>query len=165
MPKGKRRGKRCPYGPRYYESQCGPIPYDRSHPHWLAFFGNIAEQIVRSFRPRRVLDVGCGKGFLVECLRDGGVEAYGFDISEYAIGEARPDIQPYCWVAQSPIRPPSTLPDLSCSWSGRSPRWANSASRTRCRAERRRWAKTSLGRARGRWSSPTAKSSRPSRFR
>ncbi len=46
-----------------------------------------------------MLDVGCAKGFLVECLRDRGVEAYGFDISEYAIGEVRPDIRAYCWVA------------------------------------------------------------------
>jgi GT2 family glycosyltransferase len=30
------------------------------------------------------------------------VEAYGFDVSEYAIGEVRPDIQPYCWVGSAP---------------------------------------------------------------
>jgi GT2 family glycosyltransferase len=45
-----------------------------------------------------VLDAGCAKGFLVECLRDRGVEAYGIDISEYAISEVRADIQPYCRV-------------------------------------------------------------------
>jgi hypothetical protein len=45
--------------------------------------------------------VGCAKGFLVECLRDRGVEAYGFDISEYAIGEVRPDVRPYCWVGSA----------------------------------------------------------------
>jgi len=87
------------YDANYYSHHCGGIPYDRTHPHWLHFFGNIADEIIRAFKPKRVLDVGCAKGFLVECLRDRGVEAYGFDISEYAIGEVRPDIRAYCWVA------------------------------------------------------------------
>jgi SAM-dependent methyltransferase len=87
------------YDAEYYKSHCGETPYDRSQPYWLSFFGHIADEIVRAFRPKKVLDVGCAKGFLVECLRDRGVEAFGFDISEYAIGEVRPDIRPYCWVA------------------------------------------------------------------
>jgi GT2 family glycosyltransferase/predicted nucleic acid-binding Zn-ribbon protein len=48
-----------------------------------------------------VLDVGCAKGFLVEALRDRGVEAFGIDISEYAIGEVRPDLEPHCRVASA----------------------------------------------------------------
>ena len=51
--------------------------------------------------PKRVLDVGCAKGFLVEALRDRGVDAFGIDVSEYAIGEVRPDIRPYCRVASA----------------------------------------------------------------
>ena len=35
----------------------------------------------------RVLDVGCGKGFLVKDLMNAGVPAYGIDVSEYAIGK------------------------------------------------------------------------------
>ncbi len=94
------------YGAEYFTHHCGPIPYDRRHLHWLEFFGKIADEIIRSLRPRRVLDVGCAKGFLVECLRDRGVEAYGFDVSEYAINQVRPDIRRYCWVASAtePIR-------------------------------------------------------------
>ena len=57
--------------------------------------------MVAEIKPRRVLDVGCAKGFLVEALRDRGVEAFGIDISEYAIGEVRPDIKPYCRVASA----------------------------------------------------------------
>jgi hypothetical protein len=37
----------------------------------------------------------------VEALRDRGVEAYGIDISNYAIGEVRRDIRPYCRVASA----------------------------------------------------------------
>lgn len=93
------------YGADYFDHHCGVI-YDRRQPLWLDFFGRVADEIVRSLRPKRVLDVGCAKGFLVECLRDRGVETYGFDISEYAIGQVRPDMRRYCWVASAtaPIR-------------------------------------------------------------
>ena len=37
----------------------------------------------------------------MECLRDRGVEAFGVDISEYAIGEVRPDIRRFCRVASA----------------------------------------------------------------
>ena len=33
----------------------------------------------------RVLDVGCAKGFLVKDFLDLGIDAYGLDISEYAL--------------------------------------------------------------------------------
>jgi GT2 family glycosyltransferase/SAM-dependent methyltransferase len=90
-----------PYGPNYYNAYYSPLGasvYSRENPHWLKFFGHFADEIVRQLNPRTVLDIGCAKGFLVECLRDRGVEAYGFDVSEYAINEVRPDIKPYCWV-------------------------------------------------------------------
>jgi GT2 family glycosyltransferase/SAM-dependent methyltransferase len=89
------------YDEDYFRCHCGPFPYDRAHPHWLEFFGRIADEIVRRLGPKRVLDVGCAMGFLVESLRDRGVEAYGFDISEYAIRHVRPDIRRYCWVASA----------------------------------------------------------------
>ena len=40
-----------------------------------------------------VLIVGCAYGFLVEELVNLGVDAYGLDISEFAIGQAAPEIQ------------------------------------------------------------------------
>jgi GT2 family glycosyltransferase len=91
------------YGFEYYETcgRLGPNSYTRENPHWLRFFGRVAEGIIGELNPRTVLDVGCAKGFLVECLRDRGVEAYGFDVSEYAIGHVRTDIRPYCWVGSS----------------------------------------------------------------
>jgi hypothetical protein len=62
------------------------------------FFGSIADELIRSFSPTRVFDAGCAHGFLVEALRDRGVEAWGRDISEFAISQVRPDIQPCCKV-------------------------------------------------------------------
>ena len=82
-----------------YKSASG-VPYCRMEP-WLSFFAGIAEKIVHEMNPKTVLDVGCAKGFLVEALRDRGVEAFGLDISEYAISECRDDIKPYCWVASA----------------------------------------------------------------
>jgi GT2 family glycosyltransferase len=90
-----------PYDRHYFETALGPVPYDREHPQWMEFFGTVADHIVAEIKPRRVLDVGCAKGFLVEALRDRGVETFGIDISAYAIGEVRPDIRPYCRVASA----------------------------------------------------------------
>ena len=82
-----------------YKSACG-IPYGRSG-EWLNFFAGIADKIVQEINPRTVLDVGCAKGLLVEALRDRGADAFGLDISEYAISQCREDIRPYCWVASA----------------------------------------------------------------
>jgi cell division protein FtsB len=45
------------------------------------------------------LDAGCAKGFLVETLRDRGIDARGIDISAYAIQEVYGPVKPYCTVA------------------------------------------------------------------
>ena len=47
----------------------------------------VAKRIVKHFNLKRgskVLDIGCGKGFLVKDLLDTGINAYGLDISTYA---------------------------------------------------------------------------------
>ena len=80
----------------YFRHSCGPA-YERSA-HWLNFFDGIGEHIVRRMGPRTVLDAGCAMGFLVEALRDRGVEAFGLDISEYALQRVRDDLKPYCWL-------------------------------------------------------------------
>lgn len=85
------------YNEKYYESHLGP-EYIRNN-GWEEVFGRIADRIIKEFQPKTVLDAGCAIGFLVEALRDRGVEAYGIDISEYAISKVRDDIKPYCKVA------------------------------------------------------------------
>ena len=99
------------YGESYYATHCGHIPYDRSQPHWGEFFGKIADDLVRTFRPRRAFDAGCALGFLVEALWDRGVMASGRDISEYAISNTRPDIRQFCSVGSltEPIEGPVDL--------------------------------------------------------
>lgn len=85
------------YNEAYYHSGCGPIPYEEPE-HWVAFFSRIADRIVEDLHPQTVLDAGCAMGYLVAALRDRGVDAYGIDISNYAISKVREDIRPYCVV-------------------------------------------------------------------
>src|SRR5262245_8696181 len=89
------------YDRHYYETALGAEPYDRAQSVWTDFFAAVADRIVADIKPQRVLDVGCAKGFLVEALRDRGVEAFGIDVSEYAISEVRADIKPFCRVASA----------------------------------------------------------------
>jgi len=80
----------------YFENQCGPVPYEREHPVWQEHFATAARSIQAAFQPARVLDVGCAKGFLVEQLRALSIEAFGLDISSYAISQVPEEVQPYC---------------------------------------------------------------------
>ena len=57
----------------------------------------IAEDFVRHFKLKpadRVLDVGCAKGFLVKDLMSvcPGLQAFGIDISEYALMHCEPEV-------------------------------------------------------------------------
>jgi hypothetical protein len=49
-------------------------------------------------------------GFLVEVLRDRGVDAWGIDFSEYAISKVHEPIAPYCAVASADRPLPSNFP-------------------------------------------------------
>jgi SAM-dependent methyltransferase len=79
----------------YYAHGCGRT-YKRDE-EWLRFFGDIAERIIQDIQPTTVLDAGCAWGFLVENLRHRGVQAFGVDLSEYAIQQVSPEISSFCW--------------------------------------------------------------------
>ncbi|HSJ22336.1 MAG TPA: class I SAM-dependent methyltransferase, partial [Nocardioidaceae bacterium] len=80
------------YGRWYFETYT--VPYD-DDVYWTDFFGRVADGIVSQLAPRRVLDAGCARGFLVAALRERGVEAFGFDLSEVAIAAAADGARPY----------------------------------------------------------------------
>ena len=86
------------YFTHYSVEHDGEHAYQRDE-HWLRFFSQIADHIVQEIAPRTVLDAGCAMGFLVEALRDRGRQAFGLDLSEYAINNVREDIRPFCRVA------------------------------------------------------------------
>ncbi len=93
---GRQQDLSADYGRYYYRHDCG-IPYERNS-HWLEFFGKMADAIVRDLHPTSVLDAGCAMGFLVEALRARGVEAWGIDVSEYAISQVDESVREYCAV-------------------------------------------------------------------
>ena len=101
------------YGAEYYAHSCGPEPYRRDD-RWLAFFNNVAREIVRSLSPRTVFDAGCALGMLVESLWDLGLEASGVDISEFAISQVRPDMQPYCTIGSVADSLPGRFDLVTC---------------------------------------------------
>lgn len=50
---------------------------------------------------KKVLEIGCAKGFIVEDLREFGVDCYGLDVSSYAIGEASDSVKPFLTVGDA----------------------------------------------------------------
>jgi SAM-dependent methyltransferase len=85
-----------PYGAQYFgegrdpggdrQGLSGYARYDR-----LSSNADIAAYLLwRNVRAERSLDVGCARGFLVEALRELGVDAQGCDVSPYAVENAAP---------------------------------------------------------------------------
>ena len=66
----------------------------------------VAEALIRNYKlgpGSRVLDVGCGKGFLLHemLLLEPGLQICGFDISEYGISSATDEVKPHLFVHQA----------------------------------------------------------------
>lgn len=73
-------------------------------------FEHRADEVIRLLDEKRtkklkVLEIGCAKGFLVKHLRDNGVEAWGIDVSDYAISQAPENIKDFVqvWDATEPL--------------------------------------------------------------
>jgi len=76
---------------------------------------SVAADMARHYGLRpgmRVLDVGCGKGFLLYEFTQAvpGIEVAGVDISSYAVGHAREEVKPFLHVAGADRLP---FPDRS----------------------------------------------------
>lgn len=89
----ERKDYKSLYTMEYYK-QYSNIGYDNKDV-WMSFFDNMAERIIEKYAPVTVLDMGCAFGYLVSALRKKGVQAYGIDISEYAVSQADAAIKPY----------------------------------------------------------------------
>ncbi len=80
---------RDPTGDR--QGRSGYASYDR-----ISSNADIAAYLLwRNFRFEKSLDIGCAKGFLVEALRERGVDARGCDISAFAVAHAVPSVAPF----------------------------------------------------------------------
>lgn len=74
--------------------------------HWLPeltipFCAELIAQLGISHTDT-ILDLGCAKGYMVKAFRLLGREAYGVDISEYAISCAPEDVKPYITLINTP---------------------------------------------------------------
>ena len=80
------------YGRLYFD---GPREYGYGGYSYDGRWKPVAKDIMDFFSLKpgdRVLDVGCAKGFLVKDLLALGIDAYGIDISEYAITNSEPEV-------------------------------------------------------------------------
>lgn len=84
------------YDARYYREEIDP-PFGWTRP-WLKLNRHWAHRIDTEIGPETVFDAGCSFGILVWALRERGIKAWGGDISEYAIGQATMDVEPYLCV-------------------------------------------------------------------
>ena len=94
-------GKKTPYHYQYFE--CG-IQTGRSlytDYRWIPELTIPMAMVIIDYllikRGKSVLDIGCAKGYLVKALRWLGRDAYGYDISEYALNHADTEISSYLY--------------------------------------------------------------------
>lgn len=74
--------------------------------HDIPQYEGYAEAIEHLFQPQNVLEVGCAMGFVVKKLREKGIEAYGVDVSEYAVEKAESE-----YVSLADAEKPLPFPD------------------------------------------------------
>ena len=80
------------YGEMYFD---GPREYGYGGYRYDGRWQPVARDIVHHFGLKpgdRVLDVGCAKGFLVKDLLALGIDAYGVDVSRYALMHCEPEV-------------------------------------------------------------------------
>lgn len=65
--------------------------------HWKDLASSLKNS--RGLAGKKVLEIGCAKGFVVEDLRALGVDAYGVDVSSYAVSQAAASVAPFLTVA------------------------------------------------------------------
>ncbi len=61
----------------------------------LEFKAAIADMVLRTLQPKKVLDAGCAAGILVRELRRRGVDAHGFDHCPDLLRIALPEVAPF----------------------------------------------------------------------
>jgi predicted TPR repeat methyltransferase len=84
----------CVFNEDYYENglKLGISGYENyRYIPWRSY--SEALELINRFKFNTILDYGSSKGFLVHALRQLNKEAYGEDISDYAISHCFPDVQ------------------------------------------------------------------------
>lgn len=96
-----------------YVRQFGNPKKDSLGEFWLDVAADLAFKY--QLQGKTVLELGCAKGFIVKSLRDLGVNAYGIDISEYAVGQCETEVASFIQVADV-LTHLQNLPSGSFDW-------------------------------------------------
>ncbi len=82
-----------------FKRQIGKLQSDdqveEAHSGRYPYFKLVASMLIERFHPQSTLDIMCGLGNLVYAFRESGVDAYGIDISEWAVSHAIMTVQSY----------------------------------------------------------------------
>lgn len=80
----------------YYENGVQKRISGYTNYHWRPeYVLPMANWIRERFGTAKTMDFGCAKGYLVRALRMLGVDAWGYDISDYAVESADQDVAQY----------------------------------------------------------------------
>ncbi len=80
------------FGEMYFD---GPREYGYGGYRYDGRWKSVAQDIVDHFGLKpgdRILDIGCAKGFLVKDLLALGINAFGIDVSKYALLNCEPEV-------------------------------------------------------------------------
>lgn len=96
------------YDESYFDGKNVATPHPEGYYDYSKNDHRLAEvnRFLAQFNPavlanKKVLEIGCAKGFLVEAMRNAGIDAYGIDVSQYAIDNAPTAVQPYVSVGNA----------------------------------------------------------------
>lgn len=82
------------YNKKYYNAVNSGGYTDGYQPSkYKPIFDDLAKYVIEKFKPKSVLDVGCARGYLVKSFIDLGINAYGIDISAYAINNSLSEVR------------------------------------------------------------------------
>jgi SAM-dependent methyltransferase len=95
------------FGAEYWD---GPRQYGYGGYRYDGRWRPLADRLAAHYAIRpgdRLLDVGCGKGFLLHELSQSvpGVEVFGLDISGYAVANAKPEVKAHVAVGNAKALP------------------------------------------------------------
>jgi len=81
------------YGEAYFGGEGSGYSHGYEQEGQGRVLGKYSRGLMALYHPRRVLDVGCAKGFMVGAFIDMGSEAFGCDVSDFAISSAAPALR------------------------------------------------------------------------
>ena len=74
------------------------VPYDQSTGEYWKDLA-LRFKLDYSLQNKKVLEIGSAKGYIVQAMRELGINAYGIDVSQYAFDCADKEVKPYLRVA------------------------------------------------------------------